>query len=206
MRYSKDSCNRRNDNHCFFRKFVIYCEVMDSNIENLLYDASKQAIVNCSTIVEGNNELLKEMLEISLSQIPKISCRATRVICELLIKDDSLAVPYFNRILQVLPEVKDESLVFNLLRIFVLSPLPEDEDDLGWLAKICFDWLDTNVQRIAIKAYALDILERLAGIYPEITPELTAIIKLQMPHLSPGFQSRGTKVLKNLKRYSKGSD
>jgi hypothetical protein len=175
---------------------------MDSNIENLLYDASKQAIVNCSIIIEANSELFEEMLEKSLSQTPKISCRATRVICELLIKDGSLAVPYFKRILNVLPEVKDESLVFNLLRIFVLSPLPKDEDDLGWLAKICFDWLDTNVQRIAIKAYSLDILERIAGIYPEITPELTAIIKSQMPHLSPGFQSRGKKVLKNLKKFN----
>jgi hypothetical protein len=179
---------------------------MDSNIEKLLYDASKQAIVNCSIIIEGNSELFEEMLEISLSQTPKISCRATRVICELLIKDDSVAIPYFKKILQVLPDVKDESLVFNLLRIFVLSPLPKDEDDLGWLAKICFDWLDTNVQRIAIKAYALDILERVACIYPEIIPELSAIIKSQMPHLSPGFQSRGKRVLKNLKKYNIGYD
>jgi len=176
------------------------------NIEDVLFDSSKKLVVLASEVIESDPILFEKMINVALADKPQISSRATRSICELLLRNNTVAIPYFSIILKKLPEVKDESLVFNLLRIFVLSPLPEDEDDLGWLAKICFDWLDTNVERIAIKAYALDILERVADIYPEITPELSAIIKAQMPHLSPGFQSRGAKVLKNLSKKAKQLD
>ncbi len=171
---------------------------MKNKVEELLFDSSKQAVINASIVIDGDEKLFGEMMDVALSQTPKISSRATRSICEVILKDSTVAIPYFKKILSVLPTVRDESLVFNYLRIFALSPLPEDEDDLGWLTKICFDWLGTNVERIAIKVYALDILERTAEKYPEISPELIAIIKTQMPHLSPGFKSRGKKALKNL--------
>lgn len=172
----------------------------ENNLEDLLFDSSKETVVRASHIIQNDGKLFREMLDIALANKPKISARASRSICETIQRDDQLAIPYFRKILNEIQRIDSESVIFNLLHIFALSPLPDDEDDLGWLTKTCFDWMERNVQRIAIKVYALVILERIARIYPEISGELIAMIESQIPHLSPAFKSRGKKTIEKLKR------
>jgi len=89
----------------------------------------------------------------------------------------------------------------NFLRIFVSCALPDDEDEMGKLAQICFDFMEKNWEKAAIKIYCIDILFRISELEPELKPELSLIIEKEIPYNSVAFRSRGTKILKKLNAY-----
>jgi len=46
---------------------------------------------------------------------------------------------------------------------------------------------------VAVKAYAMTVLKRLVGRYPEIGEEVRLLIEEQLPQASPGFRARARK-------------
>ncbi|MBK7883083.1 MAG: hypothetical protein IPJ81_04195 [Chitinophagaceae bacterium] len=63
---------------------------------------------------------------------------------------------------------------------------------------ICFDYLQSPAEQVAVKAFSLTVLGNLAKLYPEIIPEIKVIIEEQVPHQTPAFKSRAKKILKNI--------
>jgi hypothetical protein len=51
---------------------------------------------------------------------------------------------------------------------------------------------------IAVKAYLMTVLAKIAIEYNELSQELISIIELQYPYSSAGFKSRAKKVFKML--------
>lgn len=94
---------------------------------------------------------------------------------------------------------KSDGLKRHSLRMLARSPLPDQ--NLGLLVDSCFKWLQSKSESVAVKMYCMVILERVCRQMPEISGELYDIIEMQMSEASPGFRSRGRKVMKLLKRY-----
>ena len=69
---------------------------------------------------------------------------------------------------------------------------------------LCFDYVMDPMEKPAIKANALTVLQNLAKQYPEIRNELRLIIQSQWEHESAAFRSRAAKILKSLDRPSPG--
>lgn len=168
------------------------------NFDELLYDSSKDCIDKAADLIGDNEKLIAGLLELTLKEKPKISARAARVINVSFERKPILAALFRRQIIESFENVRNESIRFNLLRIFTFTPLPDDEEDLGMLMNICFDTLDTVTERVAQKAYSLDILANIAMIIPEIKQELALIIRREMPYSSAGYRSRGLKVLKKI--------
>jgi hypothetical protein len=51
---------------------------------------------------------------------------------------------------------------------------------------------------VAIKAFALTVLQNLSAVYPDIKPELKLIIEERWPHETAAFHSRARKILKTM--------
>lgn len=68
----------------------------------------------------------------------------------------------------------------------------------GAIMDICFRFLEDPKEALAVKVFSMTVLSRLAKEYPDIAPELRYLIEEQLPHQSPGFKSRGKKILKQL--------
>lgn len=68
----------------------------------------------------------------------------------------------------------------------------------GAVMDICFQYVSSPTEATAIKAFSLTILANLARQYPDIIPELKLIIEEQMPHGTPAFKNRASKILKAL--------
>jgi len=68
----------------------------------------------------------------------------------------------------------------------------------GMLADLCFAKLNSGVSAIAVKAYSMEIIYRLAIIYPELANELSATINMLQGEGSAGMVARGHKVMKKL--------
>ena len=63
--------------------------------------------------------------------------------------------------------------------------------------EICFKYLESPNEAVAIKAFSLTVLGKLAKKYPEIIPEIKLMIEEQLPHQSAAFKSRAKMFIKS---------
>ena len=68
----------------------------------------------------------------------------------------------------------------------------------GDILNICFNYLESPSEPLAVKAFSMTVLGNLAKYYPEIIPELKLIVEDQIPHQTVGFKARAKKVFKQL--------
>ena len=87
----------------------------------------------------------------------------------------------------------------SILRIISLSDMERiSEKNHGILADHCFGLLKSGFSAIAIKAYSMEIIYRLALIYPELANELAASINMLEGEGSAGVIARGRIIMKKL--------
>jgi hypothetical protein len=70
----------------------------------------------------------------------------------------------------------------------------------GEIMELCFKYLESPAEALAVRIFSLSVLANLGTHYPEIKPELQLIIEDQLPHQSADFISRAKKVLKQLEK------
>ena len=68
----------------------------------------------------------------------------------------------------------------------------------GKILNICFGFLESPSEPLAVKAFSMSVLGNLAKYYPGIIPELKLIVEDQVPHQSIGFKTRARKVFKQI--------
>ena len=63
---------------------------------------------------------------------------------------------------------------------------------------LCFDYLLSLDEEIAVKAFSLTVLNNLSILYPEIKQELKTIIEDRWEFETAAFHSRAKKILKEI--------
>ena len=86
----------------------------------------------------------------------------------------------------------------NSIRLMQDIELPERYH--GVIMNICFKYLESPKEPLAVKCFSMSVLGALVKKYPDIEPELKLIIENQLPHQSAGFKSKAKKVLKQLEK------
>jgi hypothetical protein len=61
---------------------------------------------------------------------------------------------------------------------------------------ICFQYLESPSETVAVKAFSLTILGKLAEKYPEIIPEIKLQVEDQLPHQTAAFRQRAKEFLR----------
>jgi hypothetical protein len=84
----------------------------------------------------------------------------------------------------------------NILRLFTKMIIPKKAH--GPIASLCFQFLNSTAESIAVKVFSMTLLGKMAHVYPELQEEFKATIEYQMKYSSPGFISRAKKELKRL--------
>jgi hypothetical protein len=74
----------------------------------------------------------------------------------------------------------------------------------GEIMNLCFDYINSQDEAIAVKAFSLGILQNLSKQYPDIKQELKTIIESRWDYESAAFRSRAKKILKELRPPAKG--
>lgn len=110
--------------------------------------------------------------------------------------DSSVVVPYLDRLTEILENTELTGVRRNIVRVLSKVDLPEELH--GRLADICFSLLASRKEPVAVRVFSMIVLHNLCGKYPEMARELCLIIKEDIENGSPGFKSRGRKVLKDL--------
>ncbi|MEP7164181.1 MAG: hypothetical protein ABI741_05780 [Ferruginibacter sp.] len=89
-----------------------------------------------------------------------------------------------------------DSIKRNSVRFMQDIEIPEKYH--GEVMDICFRFLGSPTEALAIKVFSMTVLANLAKEYPEIVPELRILIEDQLPHQSAGFKSRARRIFKGL--------
>lgn len=93
------------------------------------------------------------------------------------------------------PDVS-EAVIRNILRLLQFVQIPKRHQ--GRVADLSFRFLRDRKVGVAIRVFAMTVLTQIAWENPELGAEIKLILEDEMPHASPAFKSRGTKVLKEL--------
>jgi len=87
----------------------------------------------------------------------------------------------------------------NIVRILSFVPLPAEAH--SEIVHTCFGYLYAAHEPVAVRVFAMSVLHRLSGAYPEIKTELKELLELELEKMpSPGIKSRAQKILSQLRK------
>lgn len=109
-------------------------------------------------------------------------------------KAQDLFVPYISQLLPLLKETKvHDGVKRNIVRTLQFCELPEALQ--GDIYEACFSLFNNPKETIAVRAFAMTVLHRIALYYPELAPELCETIKQHSILGSSGFKHRAKEIL-----------
>lgn len=172
-------------------------------------DADLRAMVNqmmgmkeaewIATSAIDNPVIFNRLLEYSFSADKKLAFRASWALTKVCDKFPAMIYPHLKRIIDMLEKIDNESTQRSFLRIISLTDIEKiSQKHHGVLADHCFKALHSGFSAIAIKAYAMEILYRLAVKYPELANELSVTVTMLQGEGSAGIKARGHMIMKKL--------
>ena len=165
---------------------------MDIRFE-LQKEHAKENTENIVRYVQSSDERLAELMEIFLHERWELVQRAAWVVGKLG-EQKGLLDNYLPQMISKLhePNIHD-AVKRNTVRTWQLMEIPEHY--IGEVADICFNYLEKKQEPVAVKVFSMVVLEKVVRRVPELKDELKFLIEEQMPYGTPGFVSRGRKVL-----------
>ncbi len=154
----------------------------------------------CTKIVKwvGNSQQrFDEIFDLFLNDEYRVVQRAAWPVSYCVIAHPVLITKNWKKLINNLrkPNLHD-AVKRNSIRLMQDIDIPEKYH--GEVMGICFKYLESPTEPLAVKVFSMTVLGNLAKKYPGIIPELKLIIEDQLPHQTAGFKSRAKKVLQIL--------
>ena len=188
------------------------------NVEDEAYpdDHELQSMINrmismkeadwIATSAIDNPAIFNKLLEFSFSDDKKLAFRASWTLTKVCDKYTEVIYPFLPGIIEELARLENESVQRSFLRIISLSDINRiGTRHHGILAEHCFTALRSGFSAIAIKAYSMEVLYKLALLYPELVNELSASVNMLQGEGSAGIVARGRMIMKKLAELPKKS-
>jgi hypothetical protein len=166
----------------------------------LMQELSRRHMERVARHIGNDTEAFGQLMNIVLHGYPPVVQRAAWVMEICWEEDPKLFLPYIAIAVDSLPRFMNDGVKRQIVKILAAQDIPESQQ--GKLADLCFEWVQSATVPVAIKVHCMQILANLAANYPELSIELQAVIREQIPRNSVGFSSRGKKILKQLQTIS----
>lgn len=167
-------------------------------LEILNMDSSRFTADVAAEIVGNDPVLFREVLDICFEQPYPVSMRAARVVQLCCEKDPELIYPHLEESFRKMLSSGVEGVGRGFLKIYAENIDLRKFNDPGILISLCFDWLASIEQPIAVKVYAMEILRKYCIIEPDLSHELAISLDPLLYDGSPAIRSRARKVLKDI--------
>ena len=146
------------------------------SLESLLYDSRRVVIEIAVKAIEEHPEQLKEMLKLCYKSYP-ISMRAARVIQLYCEKYPNSILPFISILTDELLKTKVDGVKRSFLKILIEMVDVKDIYNAGLVLNKCLDWLLSDKETIAVRAYSIDLLIKFAKKEPGLKNELILIFE-----------------------------
>ncbi|TMI79695.1 MAG: hypothetical protein E6H10_14940 [Bacteroidetes bacterium] len=154
---------------------------------------------NCNRIVRWvgtSQKKFDELFNLFLTSEYRVNQRAAWPLSYCVINHPQFISKHLSRLVKNLhkPGIHD-AVKRNTVRLLQHIEIPKKFH--GEIMDICFGYLSSPDEPVAIKAFSLTILQNLSKQYPEIKNEIKLIIEERWEHETAAFHSRAKKFLKS---------
>ncbi|MEP7253788.1 MAG: hypothetical protein ABI683_15450 [Ginsengibacter sp.] len=164
-------------------------------LETILEEHSKK---NCDKIISWvgtDQKRFDELFLLFLNDEYRVTQRASWPLSFCTIAHPFLIEKKLDKLLRNLKKPGLHNAVKrNTVRLLQHVNIPEQNE--GVVMEICFEYLESPNEAVAVKAFALNTLSKLAKKYPEISPEVKLLIEDQIAHQSAAFKVSARRFLK----------
>jgi hypothetical protein len=168
--------------------------------DDLLREYSKAHVAFIAKSIGPNQEDFDELITLFLGDEYRVTQRAAWVLSHCADEHPWLIEKHIEPLLLNLQKPVGDPVKRNTLRVLRNVEIPEEL--MGIAADLCFDFLLSGKEPVAVKIHAMTILHNIVKKFPELKEELKVAIEDQMPFGSAGFKNRGGKVLKAISKMS----
>lgn len=162
--------------------------------EEILKEHSKTQCDKIVLWIGNSQERFDELFFLFINDEYRITQRASWPLSYSTIKHPQLIKKHFGKLLGNLKKPGIHNTIKrNTIRLLQHVFIPKKYQ--GDVMDICFQYVASPTEPVAIKAFSLTVLGKLAKDYPEIMPEIKVLIEDQLPHQTAAFKSRAKKLL-----------
>ncbi|MCX6226155.1 MAG: hypothetical protein NTV01_15625 [Bacteroidia bacterium] len=173
----------------------------------ILSDSSRSLMDYTAAMVGDDTRLFKEVLDLAYQEKSPLCMRAARVADLCCERNPELIRPYLVTMVKDLPGLKDMAVKRVFMHILIRHSWVEDDVAMGKLVDTLFKWLSDDTQAVAIKAYAMAILENITKLLPDLKGEMIVVLEEAIPLWgSYALQGGGIRMLKRLRKRNARQD
>jgi len=168
------------------------------NMENELLKKQSRAQRNRIVRFIGNDEFrFRELVKLFFKGGYRLTQHEAWPLSYCIQSQPELAKPYLKKFMdKLLDQHVHPAVKRNIIRLFQFVIIPEKYH--GRIMDLCFHFINSPEEAIAVKAFSLHILENMSTAYPDIVSELKSVIEARWDFESPAFQSRARKILRKI--------
>ena len=155
---------------------------------------------NCDEIVDwvgSHVDRFNQLFQIFLLNDYRLEQRAAWPVSYCVLKHPDFIKNHFTELLKKMKSTGvHDAIKRNGVRLLQDVEIPGKYE--GEIIEMCFSFILSPTEAIAIKAFSISVLSKLADKYPELQGELKIAIEDQIGHQTAAFKSRGEKALKKM--------
>jgi len=161
----------------------------------ILKEHSKRQAVRIASWIGRDKKRFRQLMALFLKGEYRTTQRSAWIVNLCAEKYPELIRPYLKKMIRRMqePGVHD-AVKRNVVRILQFHEIPDAL--LGEVTSICFDYLASPNEPIAVRVFSMTVLANAAQKEPDLKNELRLVIEQQLSHGSMGFCSRAKKVMR----------
>ncbi len=166
------------------------------NLEvEILKEHSKRQTTRISRWIGADKRKFKKLVELFLNGEYRVTQRSAWIISVCAEKHPGLIRPHLKSMVARMQEPGTHDAVRrSVLRILKFVDIPRDLK--GTIATLCFGYLESATKPIAVKAFSMVVLAKIARVEPDLQRELRLVIGQQLPFGGPAIKSSAGQALK----------
>jgi len=166
--------------------------------ERLTREHSRSNTDAIAKAIGSDPKEFKKIIDILYTAKAPLPQRASWLLAVVSRNHPELITPYVTQFINSVQSFTIDGIKRNMMSALCTQEIPKRMQ--GKLVSICFDFILSPSETVAVKVLSLDILAKFISDYPELKNELKAAIEDQLPKTTAAFHSKGKKVLKRLLR------
>jgi len=165
--------------------------------EEILKEHSKRQAVRLTLWIGNDESRFAELMRLFLKGDYRVTQRAAWIVSGCAEHHPDLIRPWLGKMIKRMqqPGVHD-AVRRNVVGVLRFVDIPAAL--LGTVATVCFEFLADQDQPIAVRAFSMTVLGKIALREPGLKPELRLLIEQSLPYGSAGFRSCARNVLKQI--------
>ena len=169
--------------------------------EALLQEHTKAQMLKIVAYVGSDKKRFAELMKLMLTDEYRVAQRAAWPVSHCIDTDKALLKPWLGKMIKKLTE-KDihDAIKRNTLRVLQDVDIPMAY--CGALFDICYLYVHSLKEPIAVRAFSLSVLENISKKYPELRTEVVHDAESLLHCGIPALESRSRKIIKAIKKVS----